>query len=128
MTCCPHVRVLVVDHVMLVRTRLVARLVEAGLEVVAEATSSVLARGCARTYAPDVIVLDVELPDHGGLALIGELKLILPHAKIVVLTNALPYRRHCLQVGADAFLDKSAEFDVLVELLVQARPGSRIGT
>lgn len=121
-------RVLVIDPSALVRTRLVARLTEAGLDIVGQATSSALARGYARITSPDAIVLDVELADRGGLALIGELKKIAPNALVVVLTNALPYRRYCLQLGADAFLDKSADFDALAELLTQARPRIRMGS
>lgn len=120
-------RVLVVDAVSIVRTRLVARLVEHGLAVVAEATSSQLARAYAASHAPDAIVLDVELPDRGGLALLGELPAIAPAAKLVVLTNALPYRRHCMQLGAHAFLDKSADFDRVAGVLAQLR-SLRTGT
>lgn len=121
-------RVLVVDPTAQVRTRLVARLVESGLEVVAEATSSIFARSYARTHAPDAIVIDVELPDRGGLALISELKSIVPNAALVVLTNAMAYRRHCLQLGADAFLDKSADFDAVSEILRQVRRVPPLGT
>ena len=121
-------RVLLIDPSTLVRTRLVARLTEAGLDIVGQATTSALARGYARITSPDAIVLDVELADRGGLGLIGELKAIAPNALVVVLTNALPYRRYCLQLGADAFLDKSADFEALTELLTQARPGMRTGS
>lgn len=119
---------LVVDPAPEVRMRLVARLVEAGLEVVAEATSSIFARSYARTHAPDAIVLDVDLPDRGGLVLIGELKAIAPRAFVAVLTNAMAYRRHCLEVGADTFLDKSADFDALCEILRQVRAAPPLGT
>lgn len=105
--------------------RLVARLVEAGLDVVAEATSSIFARSYARTHTPDAIIIDVDLPDRGGLALIGELKSIVPQAFLVVLTNAMAYRRHCLQLGADAFLDKSADFDAVCGILHQGRSEAR---
>lgn len=121
-------KVLVIDPSALIRTRLIARLTEAGLDIVGQATSSALARGYARITTPDAIVLDVELADRGGLALIAELKEIAPEAILVVLTNALPYRRYCLQLGADAFLDKSTDFDALSELLTQARPGMRTGS
>ena len=123
-----RVRVLVIDPSELVRARLVGRLTEAGLDIVGQATSSALARGYARITAPDAIVLDVELADRGGLALIGELKSIAPRALLIVMTNALPYRRYCLQLGADAFLDKSADFDALAAILIQARPGIRTGS
>lgn len=98
------------------------RLAEAGHDVVGEASTSVVARAFTRTLGPEAVVLDVELPDRGGLALITEIKGIAPRVVIVVLTNALPYRRHCLQLGADVFLDKSAEFDAVGALLAGAVP------
>jgi DNA-binding NarL/FixJ family response regulator len=110
------VKVLVVDAAVAVRTRLVALLTEGGIMVIGEAATSVHARELARTDTPDVIVLDVDLPDRGGFALIADLA---PTMRILVLTNALPYRRRCLMLGAHAFLDKSSEFANVVEMLAR---------
>jgi hypothetical protein len=35
-------------------------------------------------------------------------------------TNLAPYRRACLAAGADAFLDKSTDFDLVAQALVPA--------
>jgi DNA-binding NarL/FixJ family response regulator len=110
-----HVKVLVVDAASAVRTRLVALLVEGGVTVVGEAGSSVHARAFASAHAPDAIVLDVDLPDRGGLALIEDFA---PTMRVLVLTNALSYRRRCLMLGAHAFLDKSAEFSAVATTLL----------
>jgi len=105
------VTVIVVDAAVAVRTRLVSRLREAGLDVIGEATSVRAALELARTCAPRAIVVDIELPGHPGLSVISDLKLGVPDAALVVFTNASPYRRACLAAGADGFLDKSSEFD-----------------
>jgi DNA-binding NarL/FixJ family response regulator len=108
------VNVLVVDAAAAVRARLVALLVEGGVTVVGEAATSTHARELATMHAPDAIVLDVDLPDRGGLALIEDLS---PRVRIVVLTNEVSYRRRCIMLGADVFLDKSSDFASVAGLL-----------
>jgi DNA-binding NarL/FixJ family response regulator len=63
-------------------------------------------------------VLDVDLPDRGGLALLAELA---PQITVVVLTNALSYRRRCMMLGARAFLDKSSDFASVADMLARPR-------
>lgn len=111
-------KVLVVDAAAAVRSRLVALLGEGGVTVVGEAASSLHARAFATEYAPDAIVLDVDLPDRGGLALVEDLA---PAMVVVVLTNALSYRRRCMMLGAHAFLDKSIDFAAVAETLLANR-------
>jgi DNA-binding response OmpR family regulator len=109
-------RVLVVDAAPAVRSRIAALLAEAGLGV-DEAASTADARERVRSAPPDVVVLDVDLPDRGGLAWIPELRG--QGISVIVLTNELSYRRHCLLAGAAAFLDKSGEFDVVADVAVR---------
>jgi DNA-binding NarL/FixJ family response regulator len=105
------VRVLVIDPSTEVRRRLVARLVEAGLEVIAEGDTAAAALALTRDLGPDAVVLDVMLPDRHGLDLISALRAAHAPVRIAVVSNAAAYRRRCLALGADVFLDKSAEFD-----------------
>ena len=110
-------RVLVVDDSRAVRERLVVRLRDAGLEVAAEAASGAEALAWLLTGSIEGIVIDVLLHDRQGLDVLPALRAAAPAAVIVVLTNAPEYRRHCLARGADAFLDKSREFDAVAATL-----------
>jgi DNA-binding NarL/FixJ family response regulator len=98
-----------------VRSRLVALLAEGGVTVVGEASSSKLARAFVTEHGPDALVVDVDLPDRGGLELVADLA---PTLTILVLTNALSYRRRCMMAGAHAFLDKSIDFASVAETLL----------
>ena len=109
---------LVVDAAVAVRTRLVTRLREAGLDVIGEVASIDLALAIAGKQVPRAIIVDVDLPGHRGLSVIADLKIAVPSAALVVFTNASPYRRACLAAGADRFLDKSSEFDAVASTLV----------
>lgn len=111
-------KVLVVDAAAAVRSRLVALLVEGGVTVVGEASTSAHARELAGTSSLDAIVLDVDLPDRGGLSLIEDFARSL---QIIVLTNEVSYRRRCIMLGAHAFLDKSRDFANVAETLLTAR-------
>ena len=59
-------------------------------------------------YKPDVIVLDVEMPDRSGLEILPELKAKSPDSKIIILTlfDNPAYRGLAEQAGADGFLTK----------------------
>jgi len=111
------VRVLVVDDNAAIRERLCAMLAEvAGLEIVGSAGdgSSALFEIAARS--PDVVVLDLRLPDMSGLDLIPIVKASPGAPRVVAITSHAErfYRRECLERGADAFVDKAAPFAELV--------------
>ena len=72
-----------------------------------------------RSRAPDVVVLDLQMPKRDGLDVLTEIRTENRACIIIVLTNHnLPeFRTACLQAGADFFLGKSAEFDRLPGIL-----------
>lgn len=106
-------RVLVIDDSDAVRVRLVERLVEAGLDVIGQAARPADGLAIVLAHAPDAVVLDARLRGGGGFELLAAIKAARPPPIVVVLTNAVRYRSRCLALGADAFLDKSAEFDAV---------------
>lgn len=110
-------RVLVVDHSDAVRSRLVARLGEASLDVFAEVGT--VADGLAQAARAEAIVVDVLFPDWRGPEVVRALREQAPRAILIVLTNAMHYRRPCLEQGADHFLDKSTDLDVVIAILVR---------
>ena len=64
-------RLLIVDDDPAFR-RLARRLLEGAFDVVGEAASAAEARSAVRATRPDVVLLDVRLPDGDGLTLAGE--------------------------------------------------------
>jgi DNA-binding response OmpR family regulator len=117
------VKVLILDGDARIRARLADRLTSEGADVV-EATA--LAHAIALTFvAMDAVLLDVHLDAHTGVAGVAKVRAAAPHAVIVVLTNEAGevHRQECLRHGADAFFDKSTEFDRAVEFVL-ARPKS----
>jgi len=87
-------RVVVVDDVADVR-RVVRAALErhAGFEVVGEASDGAEAVDVAAALAPDVVLLDLDMPHVSGVEALPALRRVAPGAKIVVLSG-LPRRRH----------------------------------
>ena len=81
-------RLLVVDDHEVVREGLVALLSRHGkFQVVAEAGSVAEALAAARRFEPDLVVMDVRLPDGSGIEACREIRAELPSTRIVMLTS-----------------------------------------
>jgi len=81
--------ILVVDDDPAFRELVQRILAEAGLKVVAEADSAAAAISAAKAMKPEAALVDVDLPDRGGIALAQELA-ALPWRPRVVLTSVDP--------------------------------------
>ncbi len=81
-------RLLVVDDHEVVRQGLVAMLDRRpGFEVVAEAGTVAEAIEAARRFRPDLVVMDVRLPDGSGIEACREIRAELPETRVVMLTS-----------------------------------------
>jgi two-component system, NarL family, response regulator DevR len=81
-------RVLVVDDHEVVRQGLVALLERTDrFQVVGEAGSVAEAIAAARQYVPDLMVMDVKLPDGSGIEACREIRSELPQTRVVMLTS-----------------------------------------
>jgi len=98
---------------------------EADLEVVAEAGNLTDARRFVRGHHPDVLVLDLNLPEGLSLDSIPEIREEFPETQIVVLTmqNEPAYARQALTAGALGYVLKEAAESELVEALRRAAAG-----
>ncbi len=81
-------RLLVVDDHEVVRQGLAALLDRrAGFEVVAEAGTVEQAIAQARLHRPDIVVMDVRLPDGSGVEACREIRSELPETRVIMLTS-----------------------------------------
>jgi len=105
------IRVLVVDDESVVREGVVAILsLQPDLEVVGDARDGIQAVQMARKTKPDVILLDMVMPNQDGLATIPILKDLLPNTCILVLTSFAESDRvyQAIKSGALGYLLKDA--------------------
>src|SRR6185369_7884333 len=83
-----QLRLLVVDDHEVVRQGLVALLDRRpGFQVVAEAGTVAEAVDQARRFRPDIVVMDVRLPDGSGIEACREIRSELPETRVVMLTS-----------------------------------------
>jgi DNA-binding NarL/FixJ family response regulator len=81
-------RLLVVDDHEVVRQGLVAMLERRpGFQVVAEAGTVADAIEMARRHQPDLVVMDVRLPDGSGIEACREIRAEMPNTRVVILTS-----------------------------------------
>ena len=81
-------RLLVVDDHEIVRQGLVALLDRrAGFQVVAEAGTVAESIEAARRHEPDIVVMDVRLPDGSGIEACREIRALRPETRVVMLTS-----------------------------------------
>ena len=114
------IKVFIADDSRIVQEHLVTILDElAEVEIVGQAKTVAEAISAIVKLQPDVVILDIRMPDGSGIDVLQTIKQGEPAPAVIVLTNyPYPaYRQKCLQAGADFFLDKSTEFDQIPELI-----------
>ena len=119
-------RILLVDDHSMVRSGLRLLLEEEGdFQVVGEAGDVDAALECSRALAPDVILLDLNMPGRPSLPAIPELLDAAPGGAVVVMTqhDDPEFARAALQGGAMGFVLKEAAHSELVESVRAAAAG-----
>jgi DNA-binding NarL/FixJ family response regulator len=125
----PVLRLLVVDDHEVVRQGLVALLDRRdGFSVVAEAGTVAEAIAEARRHRPDIVVMDVRLPDGSGVEACREIRSELPDTRVVMLTS-YPDEEAVLSAiiaGASGYLLKQIRARDLVAALVAVGRGESL--
>jgi DNA-binding NarL/FixJ family response regulator len=117
-------RIVIVDDHAVVR-RGVRALLESqpGWEVVAEATTGPEAIRLAQRLQPDIVVMDLTLPELNGLDATRELLKVSPRTEVLVLTmhHSEELARGALQAGARGYVLKSDADENLIAAIDSLR-------
>ncbi len=96
-----------------------------GFEVVGEAVDGNDALEKARDLRPDLVLMDLEMPNRDGFDATRDIKERFPEVRVAILSmhNSEVYRKAARQFGADDFIDKNSMKYALVSVLMdmQAR-------
>ncbi|MFI6740447.1 response regulator transcription factor [Nonomuraea sp. NPDC050451] len=123
------IRVLLAEDMHMVRGALVALLeLEPDIKVVAEAATGDEIVPLALEHAPDVAVIDVELPGVDGLTAAAELRRRLPRCRVLVVTSfGRPGNvRKAFAAQASGFVVKDAPPDRLADAIRRVAAGERV--
>ena len=122
------IRVMIVDNHAVVRTGLRLLIAtQADMETVGEAGSAAEAITEARSLKPDLILLDVVMPDESGLQALPMLLREQPEAKILILSmeDDPRYVREAFAAGARGYLLKEAGANEVVSAIREVAQGGR---
>jgi DNA-binding NarL/FixJ family response regulator len=120
------IRVAVVDDHPIVRDGIIANLADDDeIEIAGSAGSAREAVALVERERPDVLLLDLELPDRSGLDIIGELKSAAPATRIVIFSAYAGEERvaAALSRGADSYVLKGTPSDELLATVRAAAAG-----
>jgi DNA-binding NarL/FixJ family response regulator len=115
--------ILIVDDSNLVMERMIDLLEEMEqIKFVVHAGSYSEALEMLGVLTPDLVLLDISLPDKSGLELLRLLRKEYKDIAVIMLTNTADdyYRDTCKKLGAVQFLDKSGDYRLMPELLSAA--------
>lgn len=123
------IRLLIVDDHEVVREGLRALLArQKGLEVVGEAGSVAGAVDEARRSTPDVVIMDVRLPDGSGIEACREIRAERPETRVIMLTSYPDEEAVFASIvaGASGYLLKQVRMQALIEAIEALARGASL--
>ena len=120
---------LLVDDQALLRTgfRLVLEAAP-DIEVVGEASDGITAESMARAVTPDVVLMDIRMPNRNGIEATAAITAALPEVKVLILTtfDLDEYAFGGLRAGASGFLLKDTRPAELIEAIRVVASGDAV--
>jgi DNA-binding NarL/FixJ family response regulator len=98
---------------------------QSDMEVVGEADNGRAALDLAEQFLPDVVVMDISMPELNGLQATKKLKQKCPRVKVLILTrHADPvYLQELLQAGASGYVLKQSKSEELIRAILAVAAG-----
>lgn len=117
--------VLIADDSMFMRKRLSDILTEEGHQIVAEAENGEEAIQFYRQMQPELVMLDITMPERNGLGALNHIMTLAPEAN-VIMCSALGEEsvvKECLETGAKAFVIKPFDPPEVIDAVNSALEG-----
>jgi DNA-binding NarL/FixJ family response regulator len=113
------------DHTLVRQSVTKAVTNEPGFEIVGEACDGTSALELVRRTKPDMLLLDIAMPDRDGLTVAAELRRDMPKLRIIFLSmhDDDASLRRAIGLEASGFVSKSASIDELLEAVRAVRDG-----
>ena len=120
-------RVLVVDDEKLIRWSIAQALEKAG-HLVDQAETAAQALALVEKEAPDLVLLDYQLPDRTGVEMMADLRKISPHVPVIMITAhaSVPGAVEAIKQGICDYISKPFEINELLQAVVCALEAGRL--
>jgi len=119
-------RIVVADDHALLREEIKKMLGEcAEIKVVGEASDGLEALALVEELPPDMVILDISMPNLGGIGATRQIKRFHPNVKVLILTmhNSWEYLHNAIIAGADGYLLKEEANTELFPAIKKIRKG-----
>lgn len=122
------IKLLIADDHEVVRTGILSLVRGTEIEVVAQAASGNAAVALVPQVQPDVVMLDVRMPDGDGLAALARLKQDRPELPVLILStyDNPTYVARAVALGASGYILKSANREELLAAIRTAAAGESV--
>jgi DNA-binding NarL/FixJ family response regulator len=122
------IKLLIADDHEVVRAGLKSFLDGTDIRIVAEATSGTAAHKLAMKHKPDLVMLDVRMPDGDGLNCLARIKLDQPETPVVMFSSFdnPTYVARALALGAAGYVSKSAPKNEIISAIKSVVAGESI--
>lgn len=119
------ISLLVCDDHEVIRTGLASLLAGTEIEIIAEAVNGKDAIAQAQKVKPDVILLDIRMPDGDGLSTLEQLRAKVPDSRVVMLStyDNPTYIARSVALGASDYVLKGSSRDALIATITAAGRG-----
>lgn len=106
-------RIIVVDDSLIIRTALSNLVKAAGHELITVGKDGNEATALYKEHQPDLMLLDLTMPNKGGRETLAEICGEFPNAKIIIFSSldGETVKKECLDLGAKSFLHKAVNFN-----------------
>jgi DNA-binding NarL/FixJ family response regulator len=123
------IKLLVADDHEVVRTGLASLFEDSDIDIVAEASDGAEAVRLAKKHKPDVVLLDIHMPDGGGLDALDVIQRELPDTKVVMLStyDNPTYIARAVALGASDYVLKGTGRKQLILAIEAAASGQELG-
>ncbi|HEX3658145.1 MAG TPA: response regulator transcription factor [Pirellulales bacterium] len=119
------IRLLIADDHQVVRSGIKSLMAGTEIEVVGEAATGEEAIKLAEKLQPDLLLLDIRMPDVDGLTALGRIKMTYPKMAVVMLStyDNPTYVARAVALGASGYLLKGATRDELLAAVRKVASG-----
>jgi DNA-binding NarL/FixJ family response regulator len=119
------IKILVCDDHQVIRTGLASLFAGTEIEIVGEADNAKESLKQAQKLKPDVVLLDIRMPDGDGLATLEKLRAKVPESKVVMLStyDNPTYIARAVALGASDYVLKGSSRDDIIATIVATAHG-----
>ena len=122
------IKLIIADDQVVIRKGLAKLLAGQGIDIVAEAKTGTEAISKTKKLKPDVLIMDVQMPDIDGLDALEKIRQVVPQVKVIMMSahDNPTYTARAMASGAATFLVKDLPAKEFVAIIKRVAKGQTL--